>query len=339
MTNNKKMKTIKYLASFVFAFIIIYCSVSCKSYDFEQEQYKNEVSLLSNSSFIYDRQVADMSEDGDTIYIVAGLSGTNSSTMDFNVGLIEDDSLFHAYNKSNYDIDASRFSKILPKMCYTLGETQMKIKSGEFQTKFPIYLKNLDQLSPDSIYFLEYKIDPNTTSAFNKEKDKVLVRIFKSNEYATTKSSTFYNYTSSFITTLVEGGSVKVPTSSNQVFPLGHNSVRMMAGDESLGDYNTALGRINARSIIVTVGDQTPYNPAAKFLSISSYNSIEVLQMPPVDIYDNTFLINVISTPDGRSTYYKEFRLHYKYRLNASMPFKEVKGILRMEFNPRAELL
>lgn len=25
---------------------------------------------------------------------------------------------------------------------------------------FPIYLKNLERISPDSIYFLDYKIDP-----------------------------------------------------------------------------------------------------------------------------------------------------------------------------------
>ena len=33
---------------------------ACNEYDFDQEQYRNEVGLLSNSSLIYDRQVANV---------------------------------------------------------------------------------------------------------------------------------------------------------------------------------------------------------------------------------------------------------------------------------------
>ena len=55
--------------------------------------------------------------------------------------------------------------------------------------------------------------------------------------------------------------------------------------------------------------------------------------------YDNTFLLNAIRTPDGRATYYKEFRLHYKYRLESTAPYREVKAKLRYEFNPRVDNL
>lgn len=333
------MKSIKCLVNIVFTFIIIFAFTSCNSYDFGQEQYKNEVSLLSNSAFVYDRQVAKISEEGDTIYIVAGLSGTNFSTKPFNVGLIKEDSLFHAYNKSNFDIDVTRFAKILPEECFSLLETKMQIKTGEFQAKFPVHLKNLDKLSPDTIYFLDYELDPENTSDYNPRKNKVLLRIYKNNEYATTKTNTFYNYTTSYVTTMEEGGIVRRPTNANQVFPLGENSVRMLAGDEEMGDYNTALGRINARSIKVTVGDQVPYNPAAKSVVIEPYGTIDVVQMPPTGMYDNTYTIKIISTPDGRNTYYKEFKLHYKYRTNPTSVYKEVKAVLRMEYNPRAELL
>lgn len=333
------MKSIKYIVYIVFTFIIICSFVSCNSYDFDKEQYKNEVSLLSNTSFIYDRQVANISKDGDTIYIVAGLSGTNPSSTPFNVGLIEEDSLFHAFNKSNYDIDKSRFAKLLPEECFTLPETKIEIKPGEFTGKFPLILNNLERISPDSIYFLDYEIDPENTSAFNPKKNKVLLRIFKSNEFATTKSATFYNYTNSFVTTMEIGGTVRRPTSSNRAFPLGENSIRMLAGDEELGDYNTALDRINARSIVLSIGDQTPYDPAARNVAIEPYKTIDMVQLPPTGVYDNTYTINIISTPDGQNSYFKEFKLHYKYRLNPNSPYKEVKAVLRMEYNPRAELL
>ena len=36
---------------------------ACNEYDFDQEQYRNEVGLLSNSSLIYDRQVANVGQE------------------------------------------------------------------------------------------------------------------------------------------------------------------------------------------------------------------------------------------------------------------------------------
>ena len=52
---------------------------ACNEYDFDQEQYRNEVGLLSNSSLIYDRQVANVGQEKDTIYLVATVSGSQIS--------------------------------------------------------------------------------------------------------------------------------------------------------------------------------------------------------------------------------------------------------------------
>lgn len=313
---------------------------SCESYDFEQEQYKNEVNLLSNSQLISDKQVADLTKGTDTIYLVASLSGTKNADQTFRVALLEADSLFNAYNKSNFDIDSGRFARLLPKACYTIPNLEMQIPAGETQVKFPVYLQNLEKLSPDSIYFLDYRIDPSKTDEFNPAKSEVLTRIYKANEFSSTKENVYYNYTSSFIITLDKNNpETRRPTNSNQVFALGANSVRMMAGDETYGSYSSAYDRINAKSIKVVIGDQTSRNPLARHVTIESYKGIDVVQMTPVDIYDNTFLINIISTPDGRATYYKEFRLHYKYRLNEANPYREVQAILRLEYSPRSELL
>ena len=214
---------------------------------------------------------------------------------------------------------------------------------------FPIYLKNLERISPDSIYFLDYKIDPEKTPNYNPDKSHVLLRIYKENYYATTKTSTYYNYTSSTIVIPNPSGSPEVrrPTNANQVFPIGANSVRMMAGDEDLGDYKTARSRIVSKSIILEIGEQQPENPQARELTIRAHDRVndvevdpvDVVQLTPIDDYDNTFLLNAIRTPDGRATYYKEFRLHYKYRLESTAPYREVKAKLRYEFNPRVDNL
>ena len=98
-----KTKTLYYIL-FCFTF------AACDSYDFEQEQYKNEIHLLGNSEMIYDRQVAELKENGDTIYLVAGLSGTKSADKDLKVAIMEADSLIKAYNKSYYDIETDRYA-------------------------------------------------------------------------------------------------------------------------------------------------------------------------------------------------------------------------------------
>ncbi len=331
------MKNNIILACLVLGFAL---TTACESYDFEQEQYKNEVGLLSNSQMIYDRQVVDLSKDTDTIYLVAALSGTRPSNQDFKVTLMRGDSLFKAYNKSNFDIEADRFARLLPEKYFTIPSLEAVIPAGQMQVKIPVYLRNLGEISPDSIYFLDYQIDPLSTDEYNLKKKEVLLRIYKSNEFSTTRRNVYYNYTSSFVTLLdLNNPLVRRPTSTNQVFPLAGNSVRMMAGDENLGEYKTALNRINERSIVVTIGKQTAKNPLAREVTITPYKSIDVVQLTPFEMYDNTFLINIISTPDGRRTYYKEFRLHYKYRLKSTDPYKEVKAILRMEYSPRAELL
>lgn len=334
-------------------FNIILCALvgtlisSCNEYDFGQEQYKNDISLLSNSNLVYDRQVATVEQERDTIYLVATVSGSQPSGEVQTVTLLESDSLFRAYNKSNFDIDKARFAKMLPAENYEFPNTEMQIPAGVSKVMFPVYLKNLEKISPDSLYFLNYKIDSLKTPNCNPSKRHVLLQIFKQNYYSTTKTATYYNYTSTTIVIPNPNGSAEVrrPTSANRVFPMSGNSVRLMVGDEDLGDYKAALDRINTKSIVLEMGDPLPENPLAKGLTIKPYvgygatNPIDVVQLTPIGEYDNTFLLNAIRTPDGRATYYKEFRLHYKYRLQPTAPYREVNAKLRLEYNPRVENL
>jgi hypothetical protein len=332
--------------------------VTCDSYNFDAEQYKNEISLLSDNEGIYNKQVAKMQNNGDIIYLVATLSGSNAPKSPFNVTLqksltvrngsgawAEDEtgeyefvSLFDLYNKSNFDIDTTRFARLLPEECFTIPSLSGQISAGAFQHRFPVHLRNLDQLSPDTAYFLNYRIDPSKTDVFNPNRQEVLLRIYVENEFASTRTSTFYTYISSTITNM-GNGNVARPTSSVQTFPLSENAVRMLAGNEAMGDYTTALERINANSITLTMGAQTAGNPLARHVTITPYKDIDVVQLPPFEQFDNTFVLHSISTPDGRITHFKEFRLHYQYRLQPTDAYREVKATLRLEYNPRADQL
>ena len=105
--------------------------------------------------------------------------------------------------------------------------TLMNISAGSSKAMFPVYLKNLEKISPDSIYFLEYKIDSLRTPDCNPKKRHVLLRIHKENYYASTQTATYYNNTSSTVIIPNPDGysEVRRPTNSNRVFPISENSV------------------------------------------------------------------------------------------------------------------
>ena len=338
---------------------------TCTLYDFDKEQHVNEISLLSNLQLIYDRQVAQIRAEGDIIYVVATLSGTNASTTPFRVSIMEPKTIldengewavdaagellfvsqFDRFNRANFDRDTTRFARLLPAERFTIPNMSGQINAGAFMHRFPIHLKDLEGLSPDTVYFLNFKINPATSDAFNVRNQEVLLRIHWENEIASTRAPhaifTFINSTITNLTT----DHVGRPTASQRVFPLGENSVRVLAGDLSMGATETALPRINAGSITLTLGEQTGWNPYARHVTITPFDTIEVEQLPPYRHFDNTFAYTSVSTPDGRITHFKEFRLHYKYRVNRSVPgwdhavtndeWRVVQGILRMEYNPR----
>ncbi len=326
---------------------------SCETYDFDQEQYKKESYLLQNSDGVYDRQCvamdAETSANGAFINLVVGISGSQLPSENVPVSIIHSDSLFKAFNKSNYDIDSTRFAKLLPEECYEEPALNGVIKAGESQVKFPIKLKNLEKLSPDSIYFLNYKLDPKSTTPFNNKKKEVLLRIHWKNEFASTQTRVMYNYNSTTVVNLSNGETAR-PTNTLQAFPLTVNSVRMLAGNEDYGDYKKAAPQIRQKCVVLTVGKQLQTDPKKREVVVTPYsdNEMEVVMLNPIGEYDNTFYLNeLIALGGGNSTYYKEFRVHYKYRLlnpqkdgtNKPGPFKEVKAKLRHQYNPRAEQL
>lgn len=327
--------------------------VACETYDFNQEQYKNEIYLQQNTEGILETQCIDMSAEhtkqGAFINVVVNVGGSQRATTDMPVSLVPTDSMFHVYNKSNFDIDSTRFAKLLPAACYEATNLKGVLKAGQSQLTFPIRLKNLEMLSPDSIYFLNYKIDENASAPVNNKKKQVLVRIHWKNEYASTQTMYDYAYNRCSVIDLVEGKTFR-STNTLRSFPLTPTKVRMTAGNEDFGDYKKAAPQIKEKSIVITVGKQLETDPLKYQITIEPLDKkqMEVIMLTPIGEFDNTFYYNKQEALGGGiATYYKEFRVHYKYRLlkpqedgtNKPEHYKEVKAKLRYQYNPRAEQL
>lgn len=333
-------------------------AASCNNYDFEQEFYRNDVSLLQGTNGIYARTTVDLAdaEKGTaTIPLTVLVAGSQPSTHDITVELEPSDSLFERYNKTNFDLDSSKFAKKLPEDCYTQPNLSLTIPAGEEKAVINIPVHNLDSLSPDSTYFLEYKIK-SSSNGINPKKNHVLLRVHYKNAYTATSDLADYSYTSTqVIYNNASGPVTERPTISIRCFPLASNKVRFVAGQENYSDYSNALDWINTHSLVFIIGSQTDTNPNAYNVDYESYKpgEVEIQKMNPIDEYDNTYRINSIGgSAATTATYYKEFRMHYRYRItkNSSTtrngvttytagPWKEVKAILRYSFNPRSELL
>lgn len=329
---------------------------ACKSYDFEQEFYRKEIYLLGEGSHrVYERQSVDMrdqdTDKGAILNLVAMVSGSQKTSEDYPVHLVKSDSMLKAHNKSKYDIDFDRYALALPEECYEEPKLQDVIPACEWSVKFPFRIKNLDRLIPDKEYFLNYRIDPELekTVAMNNKGKHVLVRVHWHNEFAATNRNISYAYTNTQVVDLVDA-TVSAPSNSLRAYPVGVNEVRFLAGNEEEGNNaNKDPRQRQQRSLVVTVGEQTPANAKQRFVTLRPYDSkhMEIEMLNPIGEYNNTIYLREDNANGGISTFYKEFRLHYKYRLlnpqangeNKPGNWKEVKANLRHEYNPRAELL
>lgn len=324
--------------------------VSCEgSYDFEKEQYKKVVYIMGGTDdfHIFDRSVADLNQAQDTFYITVGVGGSLAPDQDVTVTIADADSLFNAYNKSNYDIDSAKFAQLLKPEFYTIASKKAIIKAGTSTATIPVVLKDLDKLSPDTTYFLNYQIE--NISAFEKSKDnsEALFRIYYKNRWSNTKKTAIYNLSAREMTYDVKADTIQKDTTvmagSPKVFPLTKNSVRVAVASTK---YEKAE-EIKANSFIIEIADQ-PISKTDKSevypVTIKQYGDMEVEQMNPTDPlseYKNIFIDEKRQITPGVYTYFKHFLLRFKYQDPADKKGKKFKVIekkLSVQYNPKEEL-
>ncbi len=348
----------------------------CEKFDFGAEQYKNVVYLLSDvDEFnMYNRAIADLNNDVDTLFITIGLSGSVGAPNDIPVEItpyfvagrvdsviyegLDKERLFYKFNKSRYDIDYTKWANFLPEANYaflpenivegsTPGTTKLKatIKKGDSKVSIPVLVNNLHTLSPDSLYFLDYKITNTGGVEMNTDKEDALIPIYWKNDWTNSRNPLSYDMLGEQHnwrrgTQVPSPGSSRVITGSPILYPIGKNEIRMAAGIESIdaGDGKTKRQMIDANSIVLIVNDDNT-------IDFRPYKDIQVEKVESDDIfYDenhtNRFFLETIKTSAGIPKHFKTFTLHYRYRnyKTANLFYTYCKVILRYEVSdPNAE--
>ncbi len=302
------MKNINYIV--IVLIIALMGILSCDRDEvFEKEQYKNVFAIVSKTDNIYSKYY-DLREPESVGYLSVSCGGTNPTTKDIQISLVEDPCLIDNYNKTNYDVEYNKYALQLPKNMYDIDSYKLRIKAGEIKASLPIRIRP-EGLSPDSIYFIPLRIDSHDTYEANPEKSYVLFGVRIKNYYAKAEGTT-YNLTGKEQARSIFGTKI--------IHPLGANKVRIMAGIEA---YIADVDVHKKHALILEVNEEGK-------VSITPYGDIHVNQIDGDTDYPNIFKISF----DGYR-YYKTFLLRYDYTMNGQT--YSMKEELRLQFNPDNE--
>lgn len=314
------MKYIK-LINQLLVVILLFAMQSCDRDEiFEREQYKVVVALLSDDGFNIFAEELKFSENGVDGYIAASCGGVLATTEPINISIVEDANLLSSYNVSNFDTDANRYALYLSADRYEISDYNITIPAGERTGRMKIHLRT-DGLSPDSVYFIPFRVNTFSAYEFNPKKNTALYRIYLKNYYASTKDgdgSTVYSHRG-------KRGATNTMM-QKKVFPSALNEVRIMAG---IKEFQKDEALIDKWSIRLVVGEDNtvtilPWN--------TSEFGMKVTQIDDDADYPNVFRI----VNDGYNTY-KTFLLHYSYADPDDGKTYEMWEELRLSFNQKDE--
>ena len=280
---------------------------------FEKEQYKNVFALVSGSDNIV-TWIHDLRLNESTGYVAASLGGTNPSTKDIKVTLVEDQKLIDNYNAIAFDVNTFKYIQPLAKSKYTIETYGFTIPAGESKAAIPVKIRPTG-LSPDSSYFIALKVDSYTAYEVNPEKDYILYRVQTRNWWSTS-GGTIYNQRGSILATGSSGNPVQV-FGTKRMFPLTPTRVRLLAGTELNDNGNENVYKWY--SMVLNIGNDNN-------ITIEPYKDLEIKQINGNQDFPNkVFLEN-----DGFKTY-KTFLLYYTYKAANGTSY-DIKEELRLEY-------
>jgi hypothetical protein len=267
--------------------------------------------LLSDDGFNIFAEEHDLELTESPGFISAVCGGSLPTEKDINITIVEDEELLLQYNRSNFDVDDSKYARWLPRDKYDIDNYNITIRAGERVGLMSVTVRP-NELSPDSTYFIPLRADRFTAYELNPEKSNVLYRVFLKNYYATNKTVTYYSFRGKRNGVNVMG--------SKQVFPVSRNSVRIMAGDIT---FESKVDVINSGAVLLTVD-------AYDSVRIEPWKDLNITQINGDPDYPNTFSIY----DDGYKTY-KTFLLRYDYVYGGTT--YSVYEELRLEFKEKNE--
>lgn len=245
---------------------------SCNENDqFKGELYEKVIYVLSDNDYMFSsvHQLGGTSDGYITIYC----GGTEHIKKDVRVELEPYEQALDDYNYINFDLDESRYAKLLDPQYYTISDysTVLTASNPDNYSLIPIAV-NPDGLSPDETYIIPLRIKSVSDYRVNPDKEKVLYRVVLANKYATMEHTTYYQMTGVETLNMSSGDNASGVSVTRVVAPLTKDKVRMFAGTHQYVPGNVSEEEINRYAITVTFNDDHT-------VTIAPYGDVVVEQL------------------------------------------------------------
>jgi hypothetical protein len=303
------------MKKYIFIICMFFASViACNEEDFSsKEYYRYVLYLLSKEDYNVFSDVYPF-DDGNpsTGYFSVGCGGSLANPEEVVVYLESDTVLLDVYNRSYYDIDTSRYARLMPENKYNIETMQVTIPAENTDQYVKVAIEVLpDGLSPDSIYFIPLAIKSASKYEVNPDKYNMLFRVVVENHYAGMLKDTYYSMKGN---TLNEEGEILAGSgiaATKLARPLSKNSVRVFAG----------IGPVKADFGVDPVLSRPTLDELAKYgivLTVRSDNRVDItpygtIQVEQVDGEGlNIYSEERDNMVDDKVSKY--FYLRYRYR-------------------------
>lgn len=297
---------------------------SCEMDYYTEELYRKEIYLVSGENNIFGQE---FEFGGDVGYVSVYYSGTVGIDREVTVTLAEDHEAIAEYNKRNFDTQYNDYVLELPKENYTIENMSVTLSpdSGKPYTRCPVRV-DIDGLLADQSYFLPLRIESVSDYMASKTKNYVLMQVFFKNDYATTKTPTYYSMSGSSLDGTFDDFGVFVPnpessilsiSASKHLVPIGQRHLRMIVAakapapekPEETRNWGVTITVDPLQTVDIPVLDADG-NPTAE------YNTMVSVALKP---YIDSGIAVSVKEIAGKPSYYdpeeKCFVLNYWYHL------------------------
>ena len=305
----------------------------CEAKFYDEEQYRKEIYIVSDNSNIFGQEYTfgEMSEGWLSIY--AG--GTTPIEKDVTVELEHWPEVLRAYNRTTYGEAYANYAQELDAKDYTIDNYSIVLPKDNAKpyVKFPIRV-NVGNIRPDDVYYIPLRIKSVSDYMISPEKREVLFRIYLKNDYATTKTTTYYTMDGTEQSfheadgTFTAQGEPSVINATKSLVPVDEHSVRILPSTF----YSVAPTVVSQRGIVVTVHPDQLIDIPVLVEGLPTGETVK-RQKVTLSTWEVSSRSVEVGEVEGKPSYYdpatQTFTLNYRYKLPTETVWHFVYELMR----------
>lgn len=296
---------------------------ACETTFYDEEQYRKEIYIVSYDNNIFGQEYTY--GEGSTGYISIYAAGTTPIDRDVTVEIEVYPDYLRNFNKRVYGEDYTHYAKELDPADYQIESMTTTLKAGskEPYVQLPIRV-NINNLDPDGEYYIPLRIKSVSDYMISPDKQNVLYRVYVKNDYATTKSTTYYTMNGTEQKFTITNGvytpseAVTTVNATKPVVPTGQYTIRMLPNAMTNDALNNSMNiHVFPTEMVdvpvyvegVATGQTVKRQKVELTTWIESSQSLIIKDLEGIDID---------ATVNERFSYYdpetKRFTLNYRYK-------------------------